>query len=264
VRLTILGSSASQPAVGDASSGYLVSSEGGGQPVQLLLDCGSGVIGNLLQHTALSELSAIFISHMHPDHYIDLIAMRYGLRYGDGRVQPLDVYLPPGGRDQLQAVSEAISTTQPFFADVLNLYEYEPDAPLTVGALTVRPFPVVHGIASHGMAVTDGRARLVYSSDTILCAELEVAAQGADVLLAEATLGGGAPDHHHPRTHMSAVEAGQAAQRAGVKTLVLSHFWHTADRARARQEAGLVFAGNVVVGRPHVKVEVGSGLAVTS
>jgi len=52
--------------------------------------------------------------------------------------------------------------------------------------------------------------------------------------------------------------------RAGVKALILSHFWHTADRSRARQEAGLVFAGNVIIGRPHVQVAVESGLAVTS
>ena len=63
---------------------------------------------------------------------------------------------------------------------------------------------------------------------------------------------------------MSAVEAGQVAMRAGVKALILSHFWHTADRSRARQEAGLVFAGNVIIGRPHVQVAVESGLAVTS
>ena len=86
----------------------------------------------------------------------------------------------------------------------------------------------------------------------------------AEVLLAEATLAGGAPDHHDPRTHLSAVEAGQIAERAGVKTLVLTHFWHTADRSRARQEAGLVFKGNVIIGRPHVQVELTTGLAVGS
>jgi len=158
MRLTVLGSSASQPGAGDASSSYLVTG-GRRRRDRVLLDCGSGIVGNLLQHTALSELSAIFVSHMHPDHYIDLIAMRYGLRYGDGRSRPLDVYLPPGGRDQLQAVSEAISKTQPFFEGALNIHEYEPEAPLTVGDLTVRPFRVVHGIPSHGMPwTTDGRA----------------------------------------------------------------------------------------------------------
>jgi len=262
MRLTVLGSSASQPGAGDASSGYLVTG-GRGRRDRVLLDCGGGILGNLLQHTTLTEISAIFVSHMHPDHYIDLIAMRYGLRYGDGRSAPLDVYLPPGGRAQLQAVSEAISKTQPFFAGALNLHEYVPEAPLTVGSLTVTPFAVVHGIPSHGMAVTDGASRLVYSSDTVMCSELEAAATGADVLLAEATLAGGAPDHHDPRTHLSAVEAGQIASRAGVRTLVLTHFWHTADRSRARQEASFVFNGNVVVGRPHVQIAIGTGIALT-
>jgi len=258
VKLTVLGSSASQPTAGDASSGYLVTGGGSGRD-HVLLDCGGGIIGNLLQHATLQELSAIFISHMHPDHYIDLIAMRYGLRYGEGGVRPIDVYLPPGGARQLQAVSEAISKTQPFFHGALNLHEYEPGMEFTFGALHVSPFQVVHGIPSHGMSVTDGAAQLVYSSDTVMCDELETAARGADVLLAEATLAGGAPDHHQPRTHMSAVEAGLIAQHAGVSTLVLSHFWHTADRGRAQQEAATVFRGNVIIGRPHVQVEVASG-----
>jgi ribonuclease BN (tRNA processing enzyme) len=256
LKLTVLGSSASQPAAGDASSGYLVSSTDDGRPVHVLIDCGSGVIGNLLQHTPLAGLSAILVSHMHPDHYIDLVAMRYGLRYGDAGARPLDVFLPPGGVARLQAVSEAISQTQPFFAGALNLYEYEPGRPVEVGALHVTPFAVVHGIPSHGMSVTDGRGRLVYSSDTVMCRELEEAARGADVLLAEATLAGGAPDHHHPRTHLSAVEAGLIAQHAGVPTLVLSHFWHTADRAQAQREASAAFGGDVIVGRPHVQVQV--------
>ena len=56
------------------------------------------------------------------------------------------------------------------------------------------------------------------SSDTVMCAELEFAARGADVLLAENALGGGAPDHYHPRTHMSAVEAGTIAANAGASS----------------------------------------------
>lgn len=254
MRLTVLGSSASQPAAGDACSGYLVST--GGRNV--LLDCGGGIIGNLLQHAALSEVAAIFVSHMHPDHYIDLISMRYGLRYGDGGTKPIDVFLPPGGATQLQAVSEAISKTQPFFAGALNLHEYVPGEAIDVGgSLSVTPFAVVHGIPSHGMAVTDGTSRLAYSSDTVMCGELDAGVAGADVLIAENTLGGGAPDHHHPRTHLSAVEAGTVAARAGVQTLVLSHFWHTADRAQAQHEAESAFGGRVVIGRPHAQVDVG-------
>lgn len=256
MRLIVLGSSASQPAEGDASSGYLVSSEDAGRPVHILIDCGSGVIGNLLAHTGLADLSAIFVSHMHPDHYIDLIAMRYGLRYGEGSAKPIDVFLPPGGAAQLQAVSEAISRTQPFFAGALDLHEYTPGHPIDVGPVRVTPFAVSHGIPSHGMSLQQGEARLVYSSDTVMCEELETAARGAQVLLAEATLAGGAPDHHHPRTHLSAVEAGLIAQHAGVQTLVLSHFWHTADRDQAQREASAAFTGEVIVGRPHVQVPV--------
>lgn len=249
----MLGSSASQPAAGDASSGYLVTAAG----TQVLLDCGSGILGNLLQHTRLSQISAIVVSHMHPDHYIDLVAMRYGLRYGEGGARPIDVYLPPGGAGKLQRISEAISDTQPFFRGALNLHEYAPGEPIMVGSVTVRPTEVVHGIRSFGMLVDDGRGRLLYSSDTVVCPELAAAAEGVDTLLAENTLGGGAPDQHEPKTHMSAVEAGLVAHEAGARRLVLTHFWHTADRPRAQREAQSVFGGEVVIARPHVSVTIG-------
>lgn len=254
MNLTILGSSASQPAAGDASSGYLVEAEG----AHVLMDCGSGVIGNLLQHAELSDLDAIVISHMHPDHYIDLIAMRYGIRYGAGRACPIDVYLPPGGEAQLRRVSDAISSTQPFFAGALNLQEYQPGVAVDVGPLTVTPIEVSHGIRSFAMLAESSAGRLAYSSDTVMCEQVERAAGGVDVFLAENTLGGGAPDHHQPRTHLSAVEAGLIAAHAEVSKLVLTHFWHTADRGRARTEAEAVFRGTTVIARPHLSLMVGA------
>jgi len=254
VRLTVLGSSASQPAAGDASSGYLIA-EGAST---LLVDCGSGVLGNLQQHASLDALDAIVISHMHADHYIDLIAMRYGRRYGAPGQREIAVYLPPGGAAKLQAVSEAISSTQPFFAGALSLRDYAPGERIDVGELTVEPREVVHGIRSFGMLIVGrGGATLAYSSDTVCCDEIVELARDADVLLAENTLGGGAPSHHQPVTHISAEEAGQLAARARAGRLVLTHFWHTADRELARAEAARHFEGEVLAARPHLSVEIG-------
>ena len=254
MRLTVLGSSASQPAAGDASSGYLIT-EGAST---LLVDCGSGVLGRLLEHASIDAVDAIVISHMHADHYIDLIALRYGRRYGAPGQREIPVYLPPGGSARLQAVSEAISSTQPFFAGVLSLRDYTPGDRIEVGELSVRPLEVVHGIPSFGMRIVGrGGATLAYSSDTVCCDEVVELARDADLFVAENTLGGGAPSLHQPVTHLSAEEAGQLAARAGAGRLVLTHFWHTADRELARTEATRHFEGEVLAARPHLIVEVG-------
>lgn len=241
MRLTVLGSCASQPGPGEACSGYLVSSG----DTHVMLDCGSGTLGPLQRHVSLEDLRAIVVSHLHPDHYIDLVALRYGRTYGVAGARPIDVYLPPGGIAHLERVAAALSSTTPFWDGALTLHEYEPDVPLALGALTVRPHEVRHGIRSFGMRVDDGERLLAYTSDTVPCEELETLAEGAHTLLAESTLAGGSPSHHDPQTHLSAHDAAGIAARGGVERLVLTHFWYTADRALAVAEASTSFGGDV-------------------
>ncbi|MGE3858065.1 MAG: MBL fold metallo-hydrolase, partial [Dehalococcoidia bacterium] len=215
MRLTVLGSCASQPGPGEACSGYLVSAG----DTHVMLDCGSGTLGPLQRHVALEDLRAIVVSHLHPDHYIDLVALRYGRTYGVAGARPIEVYLPPGGIAHLDRLASALSATTPFWDAALALREYEPGAPLDLGALTVTPHEVKHGIRSFGMRVEDGRTALAYTSDTVECDALVPLAQGAHTLLAEATLAGGAPSHHDPVTHLSAEQAADVASRAGVARL---------------------------------------------
>lgn len=241
MRLTILGSCASQPGPGEACSGYLVSSG----DTHVMLDCGSGTLGPLQRHVALEDLRAIVVSHLHPDHYLDLVALRYGRTYGVADARPIDVYLPPGGIAHLDRLASALSSTTPFWEGALALHEYEPGVPLALGTLTARPHEVRHGIRSFGMRVEDGDRVLAYTSDTVPCEEIGALAEGAHTLLAEATLAGGAPRHHDPETHLSAVDAAAVAAQAGVERLVLSHFWYTADRTLAVSEAATSFGGDV-------------------
>lgn len=241
MRLSILGSCASQPGPGEACSGYLVSSGDS----HVMLDCGSGTLGPLQRHVSLEDLDAIVVSHLHPDHFIDLVALRYGRTYGVAGARPIEVYLPPDGITYLDGLARALSKTTPFWDGALTLHEYEPGVALSLGALTVRPFEVRHGIRSFGMRVEDGERSLAYTSDTVACGELVELAQDADLVLAEATLAGGAPQHHAPVTHLSAQQAADVANAAGARGLVLTHFWYTADRDLAVAEAQPYFPGGV-------------------
>src|ERR1700687_112886 len=101
--LTILGASPAAPNPGGACSGYLVRQG----DTAVLLDCGSGVAGRVPLHVPVNRLSGVAISHLHPDHYFDLVQLYYILKFGEPRppvLSPrLPLFLPPGGREVLRA-----------------------------------------------------------------------------------------------------------------------------------------------------------------
>ena len=86
-----------------------------------------------------------------------------------------------------------------------------------VGGITVRPEDVL-GAPRKGLKV-------VFTGDTALCDSLVSAAAGADLMICEATYG----DNNHAQLaaeygHMVFAQAAEAARRAGVKRLWLTHY----------------------------------------
>ena len=76
------------PRPGGASSSYLVRSDA----TAVLLDFGTGAFANLLLVLDPSRVDAIVVSHMHADHFFDLVPLRYALKYGSrspGRLLPV-------------------------------------------------------------------------------------------------------------------------------------------------------------------------------
>ncbi|MDQ3608154.1 MAG: MBL fold metallo-hydrolase, partial [Actinomycetota bacterium] len=80
MRVTVLGKSPSWPDTGGACSGYLVE-EGA---TALLLDCGNGVFAKLRERLPYARVDAVVISHLHGDHFLDLVPFSYALTYGPG------------------------------------------------------------------------------------------------------------------------------------------------------------------------------------
>src|SRR4051794_29253030 len=102
--LRVLGSSGGFPAMGLPCSGYLLVAN----QRKILFDCGPGVACALLQHSENCDLDAVCISHVHPDHILDLVPLAYSLMtqwVSEGRTVPLPVYMPTGGRALLERLS---------------------------------------------------------------------------------------------------------------------------------------------------------------
>lgn len=243
--LTVLGSGVAWANPGGACSGYLVRAGG----AVLLLDCGPGVLGRLRAVCEPARLDAVLVSHLHADHYLDLVPLRYGLKYGGlGGARPLPLYLPPGGREQLARLGHAIADDAGFFEDVFTLAEYDPAQPLQFRGARVRLRQVQHAVPSYAMRIEAG-AVLTYSSDTGPCAALVEHSRAADALLCEAALLDASEDAPDParRGHLTAREAGVAARWAGARQLLLTHApLDPADPERAAREARTAFDGPVV------------------
>ena len=255
MRLTVLGSSASFTGANDAGSGYLL--EQGG--THLLLDCGSGVLARLLAECALDELSAILITHFHPDHYLDLIPMRYGLSYGLEEIAPPRLLLPPGGRAFLAELGAALRDAPEMFNDAFRIEEYDPDDCLQIGDFSIRFQRTTHNVPTWAVAVV-GAGRFVYSADTQESDELEAFARDAGLFLCEATY----PhvDDLPSRNHLTGLQAGLLAQRAGVRSLVLTHFWPGISRGQLQAEARQVFEGPVTLARPGLTFDINAAIAI--
>jgi ribonuclease BN (tRNA processing enzyme) len=249
--LTILGASASSPDAGDACAGYLIR-EGN---TELLIDCGSGVISKLREHTCIERLSAIVISHFHPDHFIDLITLRYGLRYGLNDVVRPRLILPPGGIEYLTRVGIALRGQEAYFSKSYEMEEFDPEAELVVGDLTLTFQRTTHDIPTWAMAIRGRTSRLVYTADTQESSALESFAAGADVVLCESTYPASAGELPSGN-HLTSTQAGQLAHAAGAGRLVLTHFWPGIDRSLFGREAEQVFDGPVVLANSGLRVEI--------
>jgi ribonuclease BN (tRNA processing enzyme) len=225
--LTILGAGPAAPNPGGACSGYLVRQA----DAAVLIDCGPGVAGRLALHVPAHRLSGVAISHLHPDHYFDLVQLYYLLRFGEPRPPELSprlaVHVPPGGRDFLSRFGELIGGRPAMLEDVLDICDYAEGQPCAIGGLAFSFHAVQHYIPSHAMRVrgADG-ATLVFSSDAGPCPELRAAAQATDLFLCESALVNADQDEPDPvrRGHMSAAEAGAIAQAAGARRLLITHF----------------------------------------
>ena len=220
LRLTVLGCSTAAPHEATPAAGFLVQ----WGDTNLLLDIGQGVVRRLQTVLDPKDLTAIVIGHMHADHFLDLVGLRYLYPWGERAPDPLPVHLPPGARARLDALADAVSERVGFFDAAFDAVEYDPASELTVGDLRLRFFRSRHYVPAWGVVVEapDG-ARLAYTGDTGPSGAVEDAVRDADLLLVEAALR--SDRHDDPeRGHLTAPEAIALAGSAGARSALLVHF----------------------------------------
>ncbi len=257
MRLTVLGSSPSWQDAGGACSGYLVQ-EG---DTNLLVDCGSGVFGKLRLHCDYVDVDAVVISHLHADHFFDLVPFASALTYAP-RQQPVPVdrwpgtdhparpalYAPAGAVAAFRQVSSA-GGGEELIEKAFDLHEYDATAQLEIGPLQLRFQQVPHYLDTYAICVSsvEGGGRLVYCADCRPNDVLREFAQAAEIMIVEATLP--RPERTGVRGHLTPAEAGEHARAAGARLLLLTHISDELDWDWARDQAAVSFAGPVELAR---------------
>ena len=256
MKLTVLGKSPSWQDAGGACSGYLV--EDGDTAV--VIDCGNGVFSKLRQFRDYVDVDAVVLSHLHADHFLDLVPFSYALTYAP-RQQPVPVDRWPGTDDPARprctrrparatrsAGWRGRGGPNDLIENAFDLREYEEEDELEIGSLRVTFQGVPHFIDTYAMrlSTTNGGGKLVYGADCSPTEALKTFAADADLMLVEATLP--RPERTGERGHLTPREAGEHARAAHVGRLVLTHISDELDAEWARAEAEAAFDGPVEVG----------------
>jgi ribonuclease BN (tRNA processing enzyme) len=257
VRVTVLGKSPSWQDAGGACSGYLVEED----KTLLLVDCGNGVFAKLRERVDYPAVDAIVISHLHADHFFDLVSYAHALVLAP-RQQPVAVagsegtqdparprlIVPPGGGETMRRTTQLWGDDD-LIETAFAIEEYDPDGAVEVGPLRLRFAAVPHYVPTYAIDVTasSSGARFTFGADCSPNEELVELARDTDLLVIEATLP--RPERSGVRGHLTAGEAGDHARRAGARRVVLTHVSDELDAERVQAEGSEAFGGPVEVAR---------------
>jgi len=274
VKLTLLGTGCPVASAERYGPAQLIQD----QERTVLIDCGSGVTQRLLGAGCNgAELDAIFITHLHSDHIVDLFQLIIS-SWHQGRDRPQRIIGPKGTQhhiEQLMALwqQEVIHRTEyeqrpSTSALSVEVEEIQQGSMITIGSIEVTAIEVDHSFYhALGFVIESGGKKMVFSGDTRPCCALERAALGADLLLHEVFIHNAFKADFIIRTeqtianvaayHTLSSDVGKVAQRAGVGTLVLTHFVPPGcDLKQLHQEVSRDYSGNIVMGSDLLSIEV--------
>jgi ribonuclease BN (tRNA processing enzyme) len=239
--LTLLpvGVGAAYARVGEAQSCYLVRAGG----TTACLDLGAGALNRLQAHIAPEELSAVVITHVHPDHCADLFSLRVYLAFGPGVGRPVRLIGPPGLRRRLVDFAGEEGWERAFAFEALR-----PGIPVDLGGgMVLRAAEVPHQPPTYALRLERDGASLCYSADCGVNEALPELARDCDLLLCECSHG--AEPVPQAIGHLNATGAGQMARAAGARSLLLTHCYPEYDRDVALAAARAAFDGPIAWAR---------------
>lgn len=238
MRLSILGSSGTYPVPGRPGSGYLIDHDG----TRVWCDAGPGTLVSL--PVDVTDVDAVFVSHRHPDHCLDVIVASHVLAFGPRPRFGVPLYGPESALDALVGFVDGGRVKEAY-----DLRPLDHGDRVEIGSLSLEVAISDHSVPTFASRWETEHRSLCYSADTGPAGDWMRLATDADLFLCEATYQGEPGKEEYPH-HLTAQEAGSIARSAGAQSLMLTHIPPHRDPARSVMEAEETFGRPVGLAVP--------------
>jgi len=245
MKLTIIGSGGSIMSRSRSYPSYLINDE-------ILLDCGEGTTQKLLQLNIIENINHICLTHLHNDHFMGLFSLLwyYWLTKSKERIT---IVGPPETEKTIEKIMELTNTPKDmgdFHIDYIELKDTSEIQEFNFN-YTIKAKKMEHGILTFGYRVEDEDSALTYSGDTSPNRDLIDLAQGSDILINESTFPDKLQEQAHIYNHCTPSDAGEIAQAANVKQLILVHISAVFEDSMLymKKSAAEKFEGEVIIGK---------------
>lgn len=250
MRLTILGSGTNVHPT-RAAAGYLVRTDR-----IFLMDFGPRTLMNLIRSGVdRHRITHILFSHFHADHFADFVTFFFDAVYYSKYLGTRSDLTIIGPRGTKRLFGMMLTTFPGFGAARFRITVREAgDRSFRIGKTRITARTVAHSPRLHclGYRVRYGKKTLAYSGDAMYCAGLLALCRNADVAVLDCSF----PENQPGPDHMHAGDCGRVAQEAGVRRLILSHFYPIAESYDVARQAGRHFKGRIVAGQDLMVVRV--------
>jgi ribonuclease BN (tRNA processing enzyme) len=245
IRWTTLGN-APYPRPDDPCSGFLLQAGG----ANVLVDIGGGVLGSLQRYIRLEDLHAVWISHLHADHFADMPLLYYAFAFSEKKLRKIPILGPVGWAARVEAFVKSSVDHQ--MSNYFQVVELKDRGIAEIGDLRIQARAVEHAVPAFGLTARYGEKRLAYTGDSGPCDNLVALAKDSRVLVAECF----ATEIEIPSVHLSPEDAALVAEHAEVARLVLTHLSLGLSEEEAIERAATVFHGAIEVSHPGTLIEV--------
>ncbi|NDD28632.1 MAG: ribonuclease Z [Proteobacteria bacterium] len=252
MRLTVIGSGTGVPWQGRGPAGYLVEAAGR----SMLFDCGPGTLErvNRFGHD-WKAIDRIFLTHHHPDHSADLVAFLFAGNWAaEQRTRdPLRVRGPRGTSAFVEALHRLFPGLAWKRARTL-VDDWDGGGECAEDDVVVKGLPVDHAdLQALAFSIEHAGKTLVYSGDTGETSRIVEAARNADTLVVECSFPNAIT---HVTSHLTAGGAGRVAAAAGVRRVVLTHFYPECEGVDIVAECREAFSGEIVLARDGLVIDI--------
>ncbi len=222
---------------------------------KMLIDFGLGNLRQLQKVVDPLEIFSLFLTHLHPDHSLDLVSLLAFKKHSKIFKQGIEkrqfhLFGPSGVKEFYASIVKAFPFIERLDFDVsikeLSLSKID------FFGFNVKSRPVRHSVPALAYRIEHCGKSVVFSGDTRYCEEIKSISENADLLVLECSL----PDKMQGFEHLTPKECSLIVAQAKPKKVLLTHFYPMVNPLKAKREVEKAFSGEVIVAEDLMELKI--------